>query len=89
MRTRAGSGNHPRSQGRRGDPHLRAADTQGLLYRVVRAFVVLGLRIQWADIRTLSGRAADSFSLTGRQGKAVDWSATLPDLLAEIRQGTD
>jgi len=69
--------------------HLRAADTQGLLYRVVRAFVVLGLRIQWADVRTLAGRAVDSFSITNRQGKAVDWSATLPDLLAEIRQGTD
>lgn len=63
---------------------LRALDTRGLLYRTARAFAMLGVKIVRCDIRTTNGRAYDTFIVTDRLGRPLDFERELGFLKREI-----
>ncbi len=63
---------------------LRAGDTRGLLYRTARAFAMLGVKIVRCDIRTTGGRAYDTFVVTDRLGRPVDFEREISFLRREI-----
>lgn len=63
---------------------IRAADAKGLLYRISRAFALLGIKIYRAEIETRAGRAYDVFFVTDRLGRPLDMERELPFLRREI-----
>ncbi|MEW6776416.1 MAG: hypothetical protein AB1405_08990 [Bdellovibrionota bacterium] len=63
---------------------VRAADTRGLLYRILRAFVVLGIRVTRAEVNSAAGLAHDVFLLTDRKKMPLNAEREIPYIQREI-----